>query len=275
MEVIINSNCEGGLVKALSTHAYGNGTQTIVLSHGYGSDQNVWHHIIPALALYFKVLVCDLVLSSSVNPMLYDPIRYSNFSAYAQDLTCILDELHLKDTVFVGHSMSAMIGCLAATKRPDLFRHLVLLSGSPRYLNDTGYEGGFDRLELESLFNGIKYNFSGWVEDFVPQAIAVEDRGAIAEFEGSLGRMRPEIALSAARTVFHSDNRDVLPQVHVGTTIIQSEQDNVVPESVAFYMKERIGAAAHLRILKTRGHFPQLTVPSYFLSVLKDALGIN
>ncbi|KAI3471506.1 hypothetical protein Pfo_028156 [Paulownia fortunei] len=171
--------------------------------------------------------------------------------------------------------MSAMIGCIAATKRPDLFQHLVLLAGSPRYLNKAGYNGGFNRAELNSLFNSIKYNFSGWTQGFVPQAIGVNDTSAIAEFEGTLGRLKPEIALSIARTVFLADNRHLLPHVHVPSTIIQSEKDIIVPESVAFYMKKRLGAPAKVRILKTQGHFPQLTVPSLFLRVLKKALAIK
>lgn len=128
-------NCGGGLVKALNAHTYGNGTQTIVLSHGFGSDQSVWHYLVPALACYFKVVLFDLIISPNVSPHLYDPLRYSNFNAYAHDLTCILDELHVQKSVFVGHSMSAMIGCIAAAKRPDLFQHLVLLSASPRSLS--------------------------------------------------------------------------------------------------------------------------------------------
>ncbi|KAL0405048.1 UNVERIFIED_CONTAM: putative esterase KAI2 [Sesamum radiatum] len=242
----------GGVVKSLNTHTYGNGSETIVLSHGYGSNQDVWHYLIPALAYYFKVLVYDLVISPNVNPKLYDPLRYSNFSGYAQDLTCILDELNVRNSVFVGHSMSAMIGCIAATQRPDLFQHLVLLAGSPRYLNDTGYDGGFSRVELDSLFESIQSDFSG-----------------------SLGRLKPETALSAARSVFLTDNRNVLPHVHVPSTIIQSEKDIIVPESVAFYMKRRVGAPAKVIILKTQGHFPQLTVPNLLLRVLKQTLGIK
>ncbi|KAL0452920.1 UNVERIFIED_CONTAM: putative esterase KAI2 [Sesamum latifolium] len=267
----------GGVVKSLNTHIYGNGSETIVLSHGYGSNQGVWHFLIPALAYYFKVLVYDLVISPNVNPKLYDPLRYSNFSGYAQDLTCILDELNVRNSVFVGHSMSAMIGCIAAKQRPDLFQHLVLLAGSPRYLNDTGYDGGFSKVELDSLFGSIQSDFSGWVKSFVPKAIGVNDRAAIAEFEGSLGRLKPETALSAARSVFLTDNRNVLPHVHVPTTIIQSEKDIIVPESVAFYMKRRVGvgAAAKAIILKTQGHFPQLTVPNLLFRVLKQTLGIQ
>ena len=122
----------GGIVDALNANIYGNGTQTLVLAHGFGTDQTVWHFLIPYLACYFKVVVFDLAFSPNVSSDVYDQNKYSTFDGYAQDLVCLLDELNLNKTIYLGHSMSAMIGCLAATKRPELFQHLVLLSGSPR-----------------------------------------------------------------------------------------------------------------------------------------------
>uniref|UniRef100_A0A5B7A6D0 AB hydrolase-1 domain-containing protein n=1 Tax=Davidia involucrata TaxID=16924 RepID=A0A5B7A6D0_DAVIN len=269
------SECGGGLVEALNTRVYGNGTQTLVLSHGFGSDQTVWHYLVPCLAYYFKVVVFDLVFSANVNPKLYDPKKYSNFDFYAQDLICILDQLNVKNSIYVGHSMSAMIGCIAATKRPQLFQHLILLSGSPRYLNAKGYYGGFERSSIETIFKDINQNFSGWVQSFAQSAVGNNDRMAITEFESSLVRMKPEIALSVAKTVFLSDLRRVLPQVQVPSTIIQSEKDIVVPESVAFYMKRKLGGHARVKILKTQGHFPQLTAYPLLLHVLKRLLCIN
>ncbi|KAI8558816.1 hypothetical protein RHMOL_Rhmol04G0125800 [Rhododendron molle] len=278
MEALIGNACEGGLVEALNTRVYGNGTQTLVLSHGYGSDQSVWHYLLPCLAFYFKVVVFDLAFSPNVNPKFYDPNKYSSsvgFDSYAHDLICILDQLNATNTVYVGHSMSAMIGCLASIKRPDLFQHLVLLSGSPRYLNASKYDGGFNKEELNTIFNTIQKNFSAWVRAFTPVAIGVNNSHAIAEFEASLGRMKPEIALSVAKNVFLSDLRRVLPQVHVPSTIIQSKKDVIVPEFIAYYLKKKLGGHARVRILKAQGHFPQLTAYRLLLHVLKKVLVLD
>lgn len=127
--------CSPGIVQALNSNVYGNGTQTLVLSHGFGADQTVWHLLIPYLACFFKVIVYDLAFSPNVDPKLYNSKTYSNFDAYASDFLCLMDEMEVSKAVFVGHSMSAMIGCVAATRRPELFRHLILLNGSPRSLS--------------------------------------------------------------------------------------------------------------------------------------------
>ncbi|KAB1222447.1 hypothetical protein CJ030_MR2G028775 [Morella rubra] len=269
------SDCTGGIVEALNVNVYGNGTQAMVLAHGYGTDQTLWQYLIPYFACYFKVVVFDLVFSPNVNPSLYDLKRYSNFNGYVQDLLCLLDQLNLNKTIYLGHSMSAMIGCMAATKRPELFEHLILLNGSPRYLNDKGYNGGFRRAEVDTLFREMDKNFPSWVHSFAPVAVGVNCTAAIAQFRCSLGRMKPKTALSVARTVFLSDLRWVLPQVQVPCTIIQSRKDVIVPQPVAFYMKRKLRGHVGLEILKTEGHFPQLTAFPLLLKVVERVLSIG
>ncbi|KAF2307724.1 hypothetical protein GH714_031236 [Hevea brasiliensis] len=259
----------GGIVESLNAKVYGNGSETLVLAHGFGSDQSVWHFLIPYLALYFKIVVFDLVFSPNVNPKFYDPNKYSNFTGYARDLVTLLDELNVNKTIYMGHSMSAMIGCIAAIERPELFQHLILLSGSPRYLNAKGYEGGFERSGINEILRNINNNFSSWVQDFAPRAVGVKNKQAISEFEDSLKRMKPKIAFSTAKTVFSSDLRSILPTVLVPCTIIQSEKDFAVPQFVAHYMKSKVGGQASVEILKTEGHFPHLTAYPLLLKALK------
>ncbi|KAJ4823879.1 hypothetical protein Tsubulata_010460 [Turnera subulata] len=270
MEVLSGNGA--GIFEALNGKIYGNGTQTLILSHGFGTDQSVWHYLIPYLACYFKVVVFDLVFAPNVKPNLYDPVKYSNFDGYAADLVNLLDELELDKTIYMGHSMSAMIGCIAAVKRPELFQHLILLGGSPRYLNDTGYDGGFSKAGIEGLFDAMSKNYSAWVPGFAPTAVLADDCAAIAEFEDTLGRINPKVALAVAKTVFLSDLRGVLPKVLVPCTIIQAKIDPVAPTFVAHYMKRNLGAPATVKILKTKGHLPQLTAYPLLLKVLKKAL---
>ncbi|XVE61319.1 hypothetical protein DITRI_Ditri06bG0030300 [Diplodiscus trichospermus] len=142
-----------------------------------------------------NMVVFDMVFSPNVNPYLYEPKRCSsNFNGYADDLVCLLDQLHVEKTIYLGHSMSAMVGCMAAINRPQLFTHLVLLSVSPRYINDERYHGGFRRSEINAICQNIEENFLGWVQDFAPKAVGLNATAAIAKFKKSLGRMKPESA---------------------------------------------------------------------------------
>ncbi|KAA0043762.1 strigolactone esterase D14-like [Cucumis melo var. makuwa] len=270
-------NCRGGsaIAEALKVNVYGNGTETLVLAHGFGLDQNVWHYMIPYLACFFKVVVFDLVFSPNVKLELYDERKYSSFDGYAKDLLCVLDHLHVKRTIYVGHSMSAMVGCVAATYRPQLFHHLILLNASPRYLNGEGYIGGFEKPQVDEIFKEMDKNFTKWAKQFVPFAVIVNNSKAMAEIEHSLGRMNPKIALSVAKMVFLSDLTKLLPKVKTSTSIILTEKDNIVPKSVAFFIKSNIGGNSNVNILKSQGHFPQLTAYPQLLKVLTKVLQLK
>ncbi|KAB2066129.1 hypothetical protein ES319_A09G138300v1 [Gossypium barbadense] len=211
--------CEkGGIATALNAKIYGNGSETLVLAHGYGEDQSAWQLLLPLLACYFKVVVFDMVFSPKVNPMLYDP---------------------------------------------------------QRYINDGLYYGGFERSEVNEIYKNIEQNFTGWVQNFEPKAAGQNNTAAGAKFEKTLGRMKLYIALSAAKTVFSSDFRHKLPQVMVPCTIIQSKKDVIVPQSVAFYIKNNVGGDAIVKILNTEGHFPHLSAHNLLFRVLKETLQIK
>ena len=112
--------------------------QPMVFAHGFGCDQSMWRLVAPAFEDRFRVVLFDHAGSRS-NPGTYDPARHTTLAGYAEDVLQILNGLDLDDVIFVGHSVSAMIGVLAAKKEPERFARLVLVGPSPRYINDEGY----------------------------------------------------------------------------------------------------------------------------------------
>ncbi|CAI7771545.1 unnamed protein product [Closterium sp. NIES-54] len=192
----------------------GSGAQLVVLGHGFGTDQSVWQHIVPHLLDDYRLLLFDLMGAGSTNPDNFSFARYSTLHAYADDLLAILDELDVQECCYVGHSVSGMIGCIAAIERPDVFKKLVLLGASPRYLNDGDYFGGFEQEDLNQLFLAMQSNFRAWVSGFAPLAVGSDiDAPAVQEFSRTFFCIRPDIALSVAKTIFQSDMRAILPQV--------------------------------------------------------------
>ncbi|CAI5930583.1 unnamed protein product [Closterium sp. NIES-64] len=208
----------------------GSGAQLVVLGHGFGTDQSVWQHIVPHLLDDYRLLLFDLMGAGSTNPDNFSFARYSTLHAYADDLLAILDELDVQECCYVGHSVSGMIGCIAAIERPDVFKKLVLLGASPRYLNDGDYFGGFEQEDLNQLFLAMQSNFRAWVSGFAPLAVGSDiDAPAVQEFSRTFFCIRPDIALSVAKTIFQSDMRAILPQVRVSCHILQSSKDLAVP----------------------------------------------
>ncbi|KAF8400758.1 hypothetical protein HHK36_014058 [Tetracentron sinense] len=263
-----------GLSVALNARIIGSGDESLILAHGYGGDQSLWDKILPYLTERYRVLVFDWNFSGSVEDQnLFDPIKHSSFQAFANDLITLIDENNLKSSVFLGHSFSGMVGCIASIKRPDLFQKLILLGASPRYLNSEDYKGGLESSEIEQIISNIESNFHTWASNFAVLAVNANDHISAEKFQKSLGRMKPEVALSMAKTIFYSDERDVLEKVQVPCTIIQTTNDMVAPVSVAYYMQKKIKGKSTVELIEADGHFPQLTVPELLLNVLDGVLG--
>ncbi|KAE8682865.1 hypothetical protein F3Y22_tig00111234pilonHSYRG00095 [Hibiscus syriacus] len=261
---------------AMNAKLVGSGSETMVLAHGFGADQSVWDKVLPCLTQHYQVVVFDWTFSGAIkDPNLFDPLKYSSYDAFADDLIALMDELHLKNSVFVGHSMSGMIGCIASIKRPQLFTRLVLVAASPRYINIDDYEGGFDEAAIDGILSSIEFDYENWTSIFPTLAVDNSDPISVKKLEKCLKRMRHEFAIPLAKTVFRSDERDILDKVKTPCTIVQTTKDIVVPGSVAHYMQKKIKGKSTVELVKTDGHFPQLTAHLEFLAVLGGVLGFE
>nr|AFK46821.1 unknown [Lotus japonicus] len=228
------------LSSSLNAKIEGLGTETLVFAHGYGTDKSIWDKITPFFVENYRVVVFDWAFSGAVeDESLYDPVKYSSLEAFADDLLALMDQMDLKDVTFVGHSMSGMIGCLASIQRPQLFKRLILLGASPRYINTDDYEGGFTSSDIEQLLVNIESNYENWASAFSSLVVDPNDEPSVNKFRECLKRMRGEVPVSLAKTVFCCDYRDILEKVETACTIIQSSNEMVVPYSVALYMEKK------------------------------------
>ncbi|CAK9155428.1 unnamed protein product [Ilex paraguariensis] len=260
------------LLEALNVRVVGSGEKVLVLAHGFGTDQSAWNRILPYFLRDHRVVLYDLVCAGSVNPDYFDFRRYTSLDAYVDDLLRILDALGIDRCVYVGHSVSAMIGILASIRRPELFSKLILIGASPRFLNDKDYHGGFELGEIEKVFSAMEDNYKAWVSGYAPLAVGADVPAAVREFSRTLFNMRPDITLFVSRTVFNSDLREVLGLVKVPCFIIQTAKDVSVPESVAVYLENHLGGRNKVEMLNIEGHLPHLSAPALLAQVLRRAL---
>lgn len=233
----------------------------IVLAHGFGCDQNLWRLVAPKLAAEFRVVLFDHVGAGSSDPSAWDEQRYGSLQGYADDVLHIVRELDLRDVVFVGHSVAAMIGVLAAVAEPDRFAGLVLLTPSPRYVDDGDYHGGFSRSDIDELLVSMESNYLGWSRSMAPNIMGTPDRLELQdELTDSFCRTDPARALVFARTTFLSDNRSDLARVTVPTLVIECAFDTLAPREVGAYVHAHI-PHSELVTLDATGHCPHLSAP--------------
>jgi sigma-B regulation protein RsbQ len=249
--------------------ARGQGAQAMVFAHGFGCDQNMWRHVAPRFEADFKTVLFDSVGAGLSDLSAYDPKKYADLNGYADDLIEILRELDVTGTVFVGHSVSAMVGVLASLKAPQLFAKLILVGPSPRYIDDDGYVGGFGAPQIEELLEFLDDNPMAWSQAMAPAIIGNPDRPELGEeLTASFCRTDPTIAKAFARATFTSDNRADLPKVTIPTLILQCSDDIIAPLEVGQYVHQHI-AGSELVILAATGHCPNLSAPAEVVSAIR------
>ena len=248
----------------------GDGPATMMFAHGFGCDQNMWRYVAPAFEDEFRTILFDHVGAGQSDLTAYDPAKYSTLSGYADDVIAIGRELGMEGGVFVGHSVSGMIGLLASIKAPELFKSLVLVSPSARYIDDGDYYGGFSAGQIDELLEGLEDNHMGWSASMAPVIMGNPDRPELGEeLTNSFCRTDPEIAKAFARVTFTSDNREDLPKVRACTLVIQAREDVIASERVGAYMHEHI-AGSEMRIIDASGHCPNLSAPGEVIAAIKS-----
>jgi sigma-B regulation protein RsbQ len=244
----------------------------MVFAHGFGCDQNVWRHVAPAFADSFRVILFDHVGAGRSDLNAWSPEKYGNINSYADDVVEILRELSLEGAIFVGHSVSSMIGVLAAQTAPELFSHLILVGPSPRYIDDGDYIGGFTADQIEELLEFLDSNHMGWSAAMAPAIMGNPDRPDLSEeLTNSFCRTDPEIARSFARVTFTSDNRDDLKHITISTLILQCRDDIIAPEAVGEYVHREIHTS-QLVTLNATGHCPHLSAPDETVAAIRKFL---
>jgi sigma-B regulation protein RsbQ len=252
-----------------NVHITGRGTQPIMFSHGFGCDQNMWRLVAPAFESTHRVVLFDHVGAGGSDASQYSKAKYSTLQGYVDDVLEICREAELSDVIFVGHSVSAMIGVLAAIQEPARFAKLVLVGPSPRYLDDEGYLGGFKRGDIEGLLDSLDANYLGWSTTMAPVIMGNPERPELGkELANSFCRTDPEIARNFARVTFLSDNRKDLPRLRTPSLILQCSSDVIAPLAVGDYLQRNL-ANSKLVVMKATGHCPNLSAPEETVAAVK------
>jgi sigma-B regulation protein RsbQ len=251
----------------------GHGSQPMLFAHGFGCDQNMWRFVAPAFADDYKLVLFDYVGSGRSDLSAYDAERYATLDGYAQDVLDVIHALELRDVVFVGHSVSAMVGVLAARQEPTRFAKLVMIGPSPRYLNDPpDYSGGFERSDIEGLLDTMDKNYIGWANYLGPAIMANADRPELGqELTESFCSTDPVIARRFAEATFFADNRRDLAELRVPSLILQCAEDIIAPNEVGEYVHRELPGST-LRLMQATGHCPHMSAPEETIALIREYL---
>ena len=251
----------------------GSGEKTLVFGHGFGCDQTMWRYITHAFKQDYRIVLFDYVGSGNSDLSFYDFQKYASLNGYVEDLYEVLTFLELKEVIFIGHSISSMIGMLTAIKYPELFHKMIMIGPSPRYLNDSdGYYGGFDEPDILELLEMMEMNFVGWATSMAPKVADKEESPLVVkEVETSFQSNDPAVSRQFAEVTFFSDHRGELSDLDIPVLIIQCSEDSIVPIEVGEYLHRHL-KHSNLQILEVKGHYPHLSHPEETAQLIYDFL---
>lgn len=262
----------GNVLERNNVKVFGRGTQPLLFAHGFGCDQNMWRFVTPAFEDDYRIILFDYVGSGKSDLSAYHRERYGALDGYVRDVLDICEALDLSDVIFVGHSVSSIIGVLAANEQPERFDQLILIGPSPRYINDTDYVGGFERADIEGLLDMMERNYIGWANFLAPTIMKNTDRPELSdELKESFCSTDPDIARRFAEVTFLADNRRDLAKAQVPSLIMQCSEDAIAPLDVGEYMHRHLPGST-LRILEATGHCPHMSHPEETIQVMKEYL---
>jgi sigma-B regulation protein RsbQ len=256
-----------------NVRTFGQGTQPMLFAHGFGCDQNMWRLVTGAFQQDYRIVLFDYVGSGKSDVAAYDPVRYASLDGYADDVLDVIHALDLREVIFVGHSVSSMVGVIAANREPDRFEHLVMIGPSPRYIDDDGYVGGFSRADIEGLLETMDKNYIGWANFLAPAIMKNPDRPELGEeLTESFCTTDPVIARRFAEATFFADNRADLRTLAVPSLVLQCSDDIIAPSAVGDYVHAHAPRST-LRVLTATGHCPHMSAPGETIEAIQDYLG--
>lgn len=244
-----------------NVNVMGNGSATLIFSHGFGCDQTMWRYLTGLFVNHFRVVVYDLVGAGRSDIGAYDPHKYDSLAGYAKDLNEIIDQFAIGPVILVGHSVSAMIGVLADRQVPGRVAAHIMVGPSPCYINTDEYVGGFSLEDIQSLLDSLDDNYLGWSSNMAPAIMGAPGQPELgAELTNSFCRTDPEIAKHFAKVTFMSDNRKDVAGLATPTLILQSTDDLIAPIVVGEYLRNNMPNST-LVLVDNVGHCPHMSAP--------------
>ena len=255
-----------------NVHVRGQGTQPMVFAHGFGCDQSMWRYVVPAFEDDYRCVLFDYVGSGKSDWSAYDDGRYSSLQGYARDVLDVLEAYDLRDVIFIGHSVSSVVGLMASLEAPERFSRLVLVGPSPCYMNDGDYTGGFSRADLEGLLDLMDKNYVGWANFLAPVVMKNEEQAELVqELQESFCATDPRLTRAFARATFLSDNRDDMAKVRTPSLILQCTDDAIAPDYVGDWLARELPQSTFHKLAAT-GHCPHMSHPAETIQAIKGYL---
>lgn len=252
---------------------------------GQGNEHILWVHGLPlnSDAWYGQLLCFDLLCRNTV----FDLRGYGKSSKLPQNCTSVTDlymadflkvieASNVNDTVLVGFASAGHAALRFAALYPEKVRKLIIINGSPCFMSQDDWQGGFDKASLEKIVSEID---NAKTDDDIYQMLldaSMNEKGN-DEKMAALKKYYMKLANTAGREtvrafftdIAYDDDRALLAKICVPTLIISSRLGKEVPSDTALYLRQQI-KNAQLFEINDIDHFAYATKKNLINDVIKQ-----
>jgi pimeloyl-[acyl-carrier protein] methyl ester esterase len=242
----------------------------LVLIHGWGMHGGLWQPVIKKLSAYFNLHVVDLPGMGFSRPT--EP---SHMYAVAEKVAEILPA----NADLCGWSYGTHIAMHIAMLQPDSVRRMVLVAGTPKFVNEAGskgWQGGIDPAVYQRFAENVSHDYlNTMIRFFSLQCMGADGaRNTIKQLRTSFSE-RPVPTLGtlqkALKNLLESDLREEIERLRKPVLLIHGDRDTLVPVQAAHWLAQNL-PFGRLRVIARAGHAPFLSHQDQFVEALVQFL---
>jgi non-heme chloroperoxidase len=203
-----------------------------------------------------------------------------------RDLGVVLDELNVKDAVFLGHSMGVNVVLEFFRQQPERVRAMVLANGTAKSPLETlfrhnGFQALFSFLKKAHEKSPELVNLVWKLQKGNPLALSMVTLGGfnpyltsqadIQIYVDQVAEMDPEVFIRLFSNYDNYNATSWLHQVNVPTLILAGEQDKITPIEQQELLHQLIPGSKMERI-RHGSHCPQMDLPELVNSKIERFL---
>lgn len=239
----------------------------LVLIHGWGMHSGIWEPIIDRFSNQYTLHLVDIPgmgKSHVINPYDLDHVTEEISKALPSSFDIL------------GWSLGSLIAIKMSLMYPKKIHRMVLVGGTPCFINQTDWSYGVDIRDFNNFANNLFKNYkSTMINFYILQLMHSKNSKLIIKKLKEMEAVEnpPEIkSLQLGLDILlNNDLRNDINKIKHQTLLITGDMDRLTPKSASIWLESHL-KESQLKLIKGASHIPFLSHSDEFFNCLDQFL---
>lgn len=233
----------------------------LVLLHGWGMNNGVWHPLMEALAKRYQVTAIELP-------------GHGESEQYEHEWAEAILKVAPEKAVWLGWSLGAQLAVEAALLAPERVAGLVLVGGTPQFVTSDDWQHAMPTRTFEQFADALIAAPEQTLQRFLSLQVkgAENARETLRELKNAVGQRPAATEQGLKRGLQYlqqNDWRHVLAELPCPSVWVFGAKDTLVPASASEHIDAMVERGLSV-VIDGAGHAPFLSHPEDCFRVLND-----